>query len=124
MIAVAWFIAALACLFGSAFALERTYAKRQARLGRFICKYNDYEIARRLFRREIWEGQTEMQLLDSRGEPMKKNRMLATASQEEWIYNPPGFGRDGLQVTLVDGLVAGWGSTTLRPVEEKALRVV
>jgi hypothetical protein len=124
MIAAAWFVAALASLFGIAFALERVYAKRQERLGRLICKYNDNEVATRVFRREIWQGQTEMQLLDSRGEPAKKNRMLATASHEDWIYSPPGFWLDGLQVTLVNGLVAGWGSRTSRPIEGKALEVL
>lgn len=124
MIAAIFFIGTFVSLFGIAFALERIYAQRQARLGRLICKYHDYEIARRVSRGEIWQGQTEMQLIDSQGEPSKKNRMLATASQEEWFYSAQGFFRDKLQVTLVNGLVAVWTSSTLTPVEKKAFRVV
>ena len=41
------FIGIFVSLLGTAFALERFYAKRQIRLGHLICKYNDYEAAPR-----------------------------------------------------------------------------
>ncbi len=115
------FIGIFVSLLGTAFALERFYAKRQIRLGHLICKYNDYEAARRTFRGEIWQGQTEMQLLDSRGEPARKNRLLAIPGREEWIYRPRGFGRDCLQITLENGFVTAWGQTTVRPAQKRAL---
>jgi hypothetical protein len=83
MIPATWFIAMFVSLLGTAFVLERTYAKRQARLGRLICNYSDYETARRVFRREIRQGQTETQILDWRGEPARKNRPPRTPSA--WI---------------------------------------
>jgi hypothetical protein len=118
MIVNTWFIGSFASLLGVAFVLERIYAKRQSRLGRLICKYNDHKAAHRVFRREIWQGQTEIQLLDSQGEPVRKSRLLATPWREEWIYSPRGFGGDLLQVTLENGLVTAWGSATTIPVKE------
>jgi hypothetical protein len=101
---------------GIASVLQRSYAKRQARLGLLICRYNDYSVAHRVLRREVWLDQTEAQLLHSRGEPARKNRMLATPEREEWIYSPRGIRRHRQQVTLQNGLVTGWGSATIRPV--------
>lgn len=97
--------------------LERIYANRRLRLGRLICRYNDYELARRVFRREIWKGQTESQLIDSRGEPANKDRRLATPWRETWTYPPRGFVRGRLQVTLEEGHVLAWESTGMSPVE-------
>jgi hypothetical protein len=77
MIAITLFIGPFGSLFGIAFAVEKIYAKRQGRLGQLICKHNDYGVAHRVFRREVWQGQSETQLLDSRGEPAKKNRLPA-----------------------------------------------
>jgi hypothetical protein len=119
MIAITWLIGVFVCLFGMAFALERIYARRQGRLGRLICKHNDNGVAQRVFRREIWQGQSEAQLLDSRGEPAKKNRLPPPPERDEWIYSPRGLGRDRLRVTLENGLVTAWGLTTRTPVREE-----
>jgi hypothetical protein len=108
MISITWLIGIFVSLLGTAFALERFYAKRQLRLGRLICKYNVYKTANMVFRGEIWQGQTEMQLLDARGEPSKKNRLPAVPEREEWIYRARGLGRDRLQVTLENGMVTAW----------------
>jgi hypothetical protein len=110
MIAIAWFIGIFGPLLGIAFVLERVYAKRQARLGRLICRYNDYETAHRVFRREIWQGQTETLLLHSRGDPASKNRMLAIPEREEWIYTPRRANRSRLRITLENGSVTAWDS--------------
>lgn len=121
MTAINWFIGIFVSLLGTAFALQRSYARHQVRLGRLICKYNNYEAARRAFRGEVWQGQTEMQLLDSRGEPAKKNRLMAIPGREEWIYRPRGFSRDSLQITLENGFVTAWGQTTAGPAQKRAL---
>jgi hypothetical protein len=123
MIAIAWFIGIVLFIPGIAFAMERIYTKRQGRLARLICKYNNYETAHRVLRREIWVGQTEMQLRDTRGEPARKSRPQAMPEREEWIYGPRWFGREWLRVTLEDGLVVAWGST-IRPDEVQASRAV
>jgi len=121
MTAINWYIGIFVSLLGTAFALESFYAKRQTRLGHLICKYNDYEAARRAFRGEIWPGQTEMQLLDSRGEPARRNRLQASAGREEWIYRARGFGCNSLQVTLENGIVTGWDQTAVGPARKRAL---
>jgi hypothetical protein len=129
MNSVSWFnvillsLFGIVSLFGIAFALERFYAKRQAKLGRLIRRYNNVEIAHRVVRREVWQGQTARQLLDSRGEPQRKIRPLATPEHEEWIYRRRGLSRRWLQVILENGLVASWGSTTVRPADGSTLRV-
>ena len=110
MIATIGFIGAFASLFGVAFVLERIQANRQARLGRLIRNYNNYETAHRVFRREIWQGQTETQLLHSRGDPAKKNRLLVIPEREEWIYIPRAPIRRSLRVTLENGSVTAWDS--------------
>jgi hypothetical protein len=119
MILIIWFIGAFISLFGIALALERVYGKRQGRLGRLICKHNDNGVAHRVFRREIWQGQSEAQLLDSRGEPAKKNLLPAPSERQEWIYRARGLGRDRLQVTLENGLVTAWGSAAMTPVRDE-----
>ncbi|MGA3032995.1 MAG: hypothetical protein ABSD70_06905 [Terracidiphilus sp.] len=110
MIAIAGFILIFVSLLGIAFALERIYAKRQARLGRLICMYNNYETAHRVLRREIWQGQTEAQLLHSRGDPAMKNRLLAIPEREEWTYTPRRPTRCRLRVILENGSVTAWDS--------------
>jgi hypothetical protein len=119
MIPITWFIGAFIFLFGIAFALERVYAERQGRLGQLICKHNDYGIAQRVFRREIWQGQSDAQLLDSRGEPVEINGLSAPPERQEWIYSGRGLGRGRLRVTLENGVVTTWGSTTMTPVGEE-----
>ena len=77
---------------------------RQARLGNLICKYNNYETAHRVFRREIWHGQTETQLLHSRGEPARKSSLPMTPERQEWIYGPRIANRCHLRVMLENGV--------------------
>jgi hypothetical protein len=94
---------------GLTFAVERIYANRQARLARLISRYNDSEIANRVFRREIWLGQTGQQLLDSRGTPAGVDfAHLGAQKREIWKYGPLGADRYHLRVTLESGSVAGW----------------
>ena len=110
MIATISFTGALVSLFSVAFALERSYANRQARLARLISKYGNYETAHRVFRGEIWQGQTETQLLHSRGDPARKSRLLAIPEREEWIYTTRRAYRSHLRITLENGSVTEWDS--------------
>jgi hypothetical protein len=94
---------------GVAFALHRVHAHRQATLGRLIRKYNDYDIANCIFRREIWEGQTEAQLLDSLGTPIGVDYGLLGAKKREiWKYRPRGANHYRLRITLENGSVTEW----------------
>ena len=88
-------------------------------LGAFVCvwgylqrrrqlteKYGDPEVARRIMKRELWQGETQEQLLESLGTPADTDqKVLKTKSKEVWKYRPVGKNRFGLKVTLDDGIV-------------------
>ena len=100
-----------ACIsfFAFAYASIRVNASRRARLARLISRYNDVVLARRIFERQIWQGQTARQLLDTLGEPAARDAMLSTTSKRElWKYNPRGWGRHRLRIILEDEIVAAW----------------
>ena len=81
--------------------------RRQRR--RLIERYGDPEIARRIMRGIIWQGETQEQLLESLGAPKDTDqKVLKTKSKEIWKYRPTGRNRCGLKVTLDDGVVTGW----------------
>jgi hypothetical protein len=113
IVAVASFLSVSIMLVATAAILERIYAYRQAKLGRLICRYNSREVAQRVFLREIWQGQTERQLLDSRGEPASRIPLPAAAGREAWLYNVRRFSRDCLRVILEDGIVMDWGAAKI-----------
>ncbi len=74
-------------------------------------KYGDAEIARRIMKRVLWQGETQEQLLDSLGTPADTDqKVLKTKSKEVWKYRPVGKNRFGLKVTLDDGIVVAWDS--------------
>ena len=94
---------------GLAFAMERIHANRQSRLARLISRYNDSEIAKCVFHHEIWLGQTDQQLLDSRGTPAGIDHgLLGAREREVWKYGPRDTGGYRLRITLEDGVVTGW----------------
>jgi len=107
--AIAWFVGIGIILVGVAAVFERARASRQARLGRLICKYGDYGVANRVFQRQVWQGQTEKQLLDSIGRPAGVDReQLETRKRETWKYRPRGLSGHGLRITLENGQVTAW----------------
>ena len=72
-------------------------------------KYGDPEIARRMMRRVLWQGETQEQLLESLGTPADiDQKILKTKSKEVWKYRPAGKNRFGRKVTLDDGIVVAW----------------
>ena len=72
-------------------------------------KYGDAEIARRIMRREVWQGETAEQLRESLGTPADTDeKVLKTKRKEVWKYRPTGKNRFGLKVTLDDGIVVAW----------------
>lgn len=96
-LAVALLVVAL-CIWG--------YRQRRRHLTE---KYGDPEIASRIMRGVIWQGETEEQLLDSLGKPEDIDRkVLKTKTKEIWKYRPTARNRFGLKVTLDDGVVVGW----------------
>ena len=60
------------------------YRQRRKHL---IEKYGDAEIARRLMKGIIWQGETRAQLLESLGKPVDTDeKVLKTKTKEIWKY--------------------------------------
>ena len=82
------------------------YFQRRKQL---TAKYGDPEITRRIMKQEVWQGETQEQLLESLGKPEDVDqKVLKTKSKEVWKYRPTGKNRFGLKVTLDDGIVVAW----------------
>ena len=82
---------------------------RALRRKRLMEKYGDPMLVERLMRREIWEGQTEEQLIDSRGGPSAiDQKILKTKTSNVWKYKRIGRGQYALRVFVENGLVVGW----------------
>lgn len=91
-------LVALVCVWG--------YLQRCRHLA---AKYGDPEIARRIMRKVLWQGETQEQLRESLGTPADiDQKILKTKSKEVWKYRPVGKNRFGLKVTLDDGTVVAW----------------
>ena len=72
-------------------------------------KYGDEEIARRMMKGVIWQGETREQLLESLGKPADiDEKVLKTKSKETWKYRKTARNRFGLKITLDDGVVVAW----------------
>ena len=85
------------------------YSQRRKHL---TAKYGDVEIARRLMKHVVWQGETREQLLDSLGEALDVDqKVLKTKTKEVWKYRRIGANRFGLKITLDDGVVTAWERT-------------
>ena len=72
-------------------------------------KHGDADLVNRLMRREIWEGQTEEQLIDSRGRPITVDqKVLKTKTTNTWKYKKMGRGQYALRIFVENGIVVGW----------------
>jgi uncharacterized protein len=75
---------------------------------RLVTKYGE-EIAERIIAREVWQGMTDDQLIDSWGHPVDVGREITrTKVKETWKYQQIGKNRFGKRVNLEDGIVVGW----------------
>ena len=82
---------------------------RELRRRNLMKKYDDAILVDRLMRREIWEGQTESQLIDSRGLPVATDRkVLKTKTTETWKYKRIGRGQYAERIFVENGVVIGW----------------
>lgn len=67
------------------------------------------EIVQRILRGEIWQGQTEEQLIDAIGSPAEVDtKILKTMRREIWKYGRISAKRFRLRVAVENGTVAGW----------------
>jgi uncharacterized protein len=89
-------------------AVKIANSARRKRL--LIAKYGD-TVAARIIAREIWQGMTEEQLIESWGNPVEiGSEVLRTKTKEVWKYGQIGKNRFKQRVTVENGLVSGWKS--------------
>lgn len=82
--------------------------KRRKRLEALRRKYPE-EIVLRILGGQIWQGQTEEQLIDAIGSPAEVDtKVLKTMQREIWKYGRISAKRFRLRITVENGMVAGW----------------
>ena len=80
--------------------------KRRADL---LAKKGDQSIEDRIMNKKIWQGMSEMQLIDSWGIPVEKGQKLyKTKASEVFKYNQTGKNRFASRVRVENGIVVGW----------------
>jgi len=82
--------------------------KRRKRIEALRRKYPE-EIVQRILGGQIWQGQTEEQLIDAIGSPAEVDtKVLKTMHREIWKYGRISAKRFRLRITVENGMVAGW----------------
>jgi len=82
--------------------------KRRKRIEALRSKYPE-EIVQRILDGQIWQGQTEEQLIDAIGSPAEVDtKVLKTMHREIWKYGRISAKRFRLRITVENGMVAGW----------------
>lgn len=67
------------------------------------------DAARRIQRKEVWQGETAEMLLASFGKPLDvKEHVLKKSTKHTYCYQRIARNRYGLRVHLEDGTVVGW----------------
>jgi hypothetical protein len=67
------------------------------------------EIAGRIWRKEIWQGQTEEMLVAALGAPVEiDEEVLKTKRKHVFKYGHQGANRFATRITLENGVVVGW----------------
>lgn len=79
---------------------------RKVRLDYLRGKYGDESIVQRIRAKQLWQGQTMEQLIDSIGGPSSvDSNLLKTRKREVWKYHPIGKGRYRTRITLDNDVV-------------------
>jgi hypothetical protein len=77
-------------------------------LARLVERFGDDD-ARRIWQKEIWQGETSEMVRESLGPPVEVDeKVLKTKTKHTWKYEPQGGNRFALRVFLEDGVVVGW----------------
>lgn len=83
-------------------------AKRRKRIAELRKKYSE-DVVQRILAGQVWQGQTEGQLIDTLGSPAEIDRkVLKTMRREIWKYGRKSAQRFRLRITVENGAVAGW----------------
>ncbi len=82
---------------------------RKRRRDALMQKYGDRQVVDAIISKNIWQGQTSEQLVDSLGGPVDTDyKVLKTKKKEIWKYHHRGGNRYGLRVTLENDVIVGW----------------
>ncbi|MGH8156970.1 MAG: hypothetical protein ACREPQ_02525 [Rhodanobacter sp.] len=82
--------------------------KRRKRIEELRRKYPE-DIVQRILAGQIWQSQTEGQLIDTLGSPSEiDKKVLKTMRREIWKYGRMSARRFRLRITVENGNVAGW----------------
>jgi hypothetical protein len=82
---------------------------QKRRRERLMAKYGDPQIVEAIIRRQVWQGMTKEQLLDSWGAPVDtSNKVFKTKIRETYKYNQTGRNRFRSRVMLENEIVIGW----------------
>jgi 16S rRNA C1402 N4-methylase RsmH len=90
-------------------AAQKLYEQqREAEWQRLVGKYGE-EIAARIAARNVWQGMTVEQLIESWGSPADIAREIVKARKKEtWKYVQTGKNRFANRIYLENGIVIGW----------------
>jgi hypothetical protein len=82
--------------------------QRRERRQNLIVKYGK-EIAERILAKQVWQGMTNEQLIESWGAPADRDYEIKRAkTKETWKYGRTGKNQFSNRVYLEDGIVVGW----------------
>ena len=76
---------------------------------RYLIKKYGRDFGLRILAGTVWQGMTNEQLADCRGNPADIGReVYKTTTKETWKYNQTGKGRFKDRIFLENGVVVGW----------------
>ena len=82
--------------------------RQRAEVQRLVAKYGEHSTAR-ILAHEIWQGMTQEELLESRGNPSDLGReIIRDKTRETWKYHQIGRNRFRERIYLENGIVIGW----------------
>ena len=103
-----WIVPLVVIVVIVALVMANRASKRRKRIEELRRKYPE-DIVQRILAGQIWQGQTEGQLIDALGSPAEVDRkVLKTMRREIWKYGRMSARRFRLRITVENGTVAGW----------------
>jgi hypothetical protein len=84
---------------------------RRQRKKYLVQKYGSEEVAERIMSKEVWQGMSVEQLIDSWGKPEDIDQtVMKSKTKETWKYRRTGKNRYSQRVFLENNSVVGWQS--------------
>jgi len=103
-----WIVPLVVIVVIVALVMANRASKRRKRIEELRRKYPE-DIVQRILAGQIWQGQTEGQLIDALGLPAEVDRkVLKTMRREIWKYGHMSARRFRLRIIVENGTVAGW----------------